>query len=326
VSIPPSWGGVNPRDGAPAVEHAYAATIYQAQGATLDSAFVMADPSMTRQEFYVATSRSRGETFLYATPEAQLAREEIAPRSPYLGGGLRHIAEAAERDGSQAAAHDEVLRSRLGELSPGELSARLDELRSEVGAEWDNHQVHRRHSERVRENAERLQQLRAEREALPEPPRWERRADRAERWLGRREEAALSQAERLRAEARELPEVAASARAEATVIEALLADRERLAVAAARLSPPPYIKAELGERPSDPAKQAAWDRGVREIEGYRQRNSVVDRDSALGPKPRDRAMQQEQRLTIQRLQRLQRDLGRKRVRSKERSIGLGIGR
>ncbi|MGN6257335.1 MAG: ATP-dependent DNA helicase [Solirubrobacterales bacterium] len=30
-------GRVNPRDGAPAIEHAYAATIYQAQGATLES-------------------------------------------------------------------------------------------------------------------------------------------------------------------------------------------------------------------------------------------------------------------------------------------------
>jgi conjugative relaxase-like TrwC/TraI family protein len=97
-------GRVNPRDGAAAIEHGYAATIYQAQGATLDSAFVMADPSMTKEEFYVAGSRTRRETYLYATHEVQLAREEIAPDSPYLRGGLEHIAEASERSGAQTAA------------------------------------------------------------------------------------------------------------------------------------------------------------------------------------------------------------------------------
>ncbi len=45
-------------DGDPALQHAYAATTYQAQGATVDRAYVMADPSMDRQEFYVAASRT----------------------------------------------------------------------------------------------------------------------------------------------------------------------------------------------------------------------------------------------------------------------------
>jgi hypothetical protein len=105
-------GRVNPRDGAPAIQHGYAATIYQAQGATLDSAFVMADPSMTKEEFYVAGSRTRAETFIYATPEVQLAREEIAPDSPYLRHGLEHIAEAAERVGAQSAARGPALAVR----------------------------------------------------------------------------------------------------------------------------------------------------------------------------------------------------------------------
>ncbi|HEX2708981.1 MAG TPA: AAA family ATPase [Solirubrobacterales bacterium] len=75
-------GRLRPRDEGPAIEHAYAATTYQAQGATVDRAYVMADPSMDRQEFYVAASRSREETYLYVTPEIQLEREEYAPRSP----------------------------------------------------------------------------------------------------------------------------------------------------------------------------------------------------------------------------------------------------
>ena len=70
----------NPHSDAPALEHAYAVTTYSAQGATVDRAFVMADPSMDKQELYVAASRSREETYLYATPEIQTHREEIAPR------------------------------------------------------------------------------------------------------------------------------------------------------------------------------------------------------------------------------------------------------
>ena len=130
--------------GDPALQHAYAATTYQAQGATVDRAYVMADPSMDRQEFYVAASRTREETFFYATPEVQFDREEIAPRSPHSRQGLEHIAEAAERDGSQSAAHDEALRSSLGRLSTEELTQRRQELRAEAGAERHNEESHNR--------------------------------------------------------------------------------------------------------------------------------------------------------------------------------------
>jgi hypothetical protein len=108
-------GRLRERDGGAAIEHAYAATAYQAQGSTVDRAFVAADPSMDRQELYVASSRSREETWPYATPEIQAQRSEVAPTTPREG--LAHIAEAAERDGAQLAAHDEALRSRLSNRS-----------------------------------------------------------------------------------------------------------------------------------------------------------------------------------------------------------------
>jgi hypothetical protein len=73
-------GRVNEHNGAAALQHAYAATIYQAHGSTVERAYVMVDPSMDRQEFYVATSRSTEQTYLYATPKVQIDREEIAPR------------------------------------------------------------------------------------------------------------------------------------------------------------------------------------------------------------------------------------------------------
>ena len=78
----------NPHNDAPALQHAYAITTYSAQGTTVDRAYVAADPSMDKQELYVAASRSREETYLYATPEIQIEREEYAPRSPYLREGI----------------------------------------------------------------------------------------------------------------------------------------------------------------------------------------------------------------------------------------------
>jgi hypothetical protein len=319
------------RDGGPAIEHAYAATTYQAQGATVDTAFVMADPSMDRQEFYVATSRSREETFLYATPEVQFDRDEFAPRSPYLCQGLDHIAEAAERDGSQSTAHDEALRQEFGQLPTDELSRRVHELRAEAGTEAQNQGAHRRVDERLGEEVERLESISAQRAARPEPRRRERREERAElamqeQWLSRREEGTGERIKQLRSERAELPEVRHEARARQSVAEHVLAERVQAATTAARLSPPGYITSELGERPSDPTKVAAWDRAVRGIEGYRLRNGVVDRDSALGPKPQDRTRQAEQRRAREQLQRAQRDLKLKKERIAERSMGLGIGR
>ena len=114
---------VRERDGGPAIEHAYAANTYQAQGATVDRAYVAVDPSMDRQDFYVALSRTREDTNLYATPELQFEREEYAPRAAGQPGGLDHIAQAAERDGSQVSAHDAALRAEFEQLSPSSSAA-----------------------------------------------------------------------------------------------------------------------------------------------------------------------------------------------------------
>jgi hypothetical protein len=301
-------GRLRERDGGPAIEHAYAATTYQAQGATVDTAFVMADPSMDRQEFYVATSRTREDTYLYATPEIQFDRDEFAPRSP-LREGLEHIAEAAERNRAQVSAHDEALRQELGQLPADELLRRLHELRSEAGAERHNEDRHLRVKADIDRHGEHLEHYRsASHEVHPS-----------------NEEHALERLAAARAEREQLPEVGHEARAKMAAAENVLAERERAAATAARLSPPDYIKRELGERPNDPTNARAWDKAVRGIECYRVRNGVRDRDNALGPKPKGHAAQAEQRRVRERLQRAQRELKLKH-RTLERSKGLGIGR
>jgi conjugative relaxase-like TrwC/TraI family protein len=304
-------GRIRERDGGPALEHGYAATTYQAQGATVDRAYVAVDPSMDRQEFYVAASRSREETYLYATPEVQIEREEFAPRDPYLRHGLDHIAEAAERDGAQVAAHDAALRAELGELSTPELVSRLHELRSEAGAERHNEARHQRAESDLQRYGEQLEHYRnASHSVHPS-----------------NEQRTLEQVAAVQAERAQLAEVSHEGRAKAAVAEHVLSERARLAATAARVSPPDYITNELGERPSDPKKAAAWDRGVSQIESYRAENGVVDRDNALGPTPHERHAEQQQRQARQALERTQRQLQlqRQRQRAVERSADLGIG-
>jgi conjugative relaxase-like TrwC/TraI family protein len=328
VGVDPGYlGRVNPSDGAPAIEHGYAATIYQAQGATLDSAYVMADPSMDRQEFYVAASRTRGETFFYATPEVGFDRIEIAPSPPDVD-ALEHIARAAERDGAQAAAHDAALRERLGLLSTEELLARRRELASEAGAEAAGQRDLEYHEAQLVNARKRLAELRRSREELAEEPR---RA-RAERAAHREESARLEARERqaadslARQEARiaELPALAHAARAERAVAEHLIAERLGRRLAAGRLDTPDYIVRELGERPGDPAKRQAWDKAVAGIEGYRLEHGIRDRDSTLGAQPTDRLAQLEHQRAAENVRRAQRQLRLERAAAVERSVGPGI--
>ncbi|HEY2053951.1 MAG TPA: MobF family relaxase, partial [Solirubrobacterales bacterium] len=246
-------GRENPSDGSPALQHAYAATTYQAQGSTVDRAYVMADPSMDRQELYVAASRSREETWFYATPEVDLEREEYAPTSQGRE-GLAHIAAAAERDGAQVAAHDQALRSRLDPLSSSELARLRDELRSEAGAEGRDER--RRESLDHRTNATEyaLDRFPAERQALGREPRWGRARREHRDALDRievRERRNLRELGRQEVERSELPDATHDARAEVAAIDAILDRRLDLALAAARVSPPDYIVADLGERPAE---------------------------------------------------------------------------
>ncbi len=226
VGVDPGYlGRVNPSDGAPALEYAYAVTVYQAQGATVDKAFVLADASMDRQELYVAASRSRQETYFYATPEARMERVEIAPRQKPVG--IEHIVAAAERDGSQSAAHDAAMRHRLDGLSTGQLYAH----RETIGAEGEatRHESRRALEGRIAEGWAR--QERARRELAQAPPQ---RAG----YLSAQIRHRRSQMARNEAQLAEMPQVSHEARAEMAVTDHLIAERLRARVAAVRLDPP----------------------------------------------------------------------------------------
>jgi hypothetical protein len=313
---------------APAIQHAYAVTTYCAQGTTVDRAYVMADPSMDKQEFYVATSRSREETYLYATPEIQAERAEYAPKPPARE-AIGHVAEAAGRDRAQTAAHDEALRSELRKLPSEELIARRESL---VEAAKREGQVDQRRGEErpMLELAERRYANAVKQREAAEGLGWRERRRELPAALER--EANAREELRIREQARDRHGPPGDeARRERKIARQVLAERAEPSILAARLAPPSYVVKELGERPRDPEKAKAWDRGVRDIESYRSEHGIKDKDSALGHwreggqdrSAHDRA-QDRVREAQRRLER-QQQLDRSMQRSREMSHGFDIG-
>jgi conjugative relaxase-like TrwC/TraI family protein len=292
---------VNPHSGATALQHAYAITTYSAQGTTVERAYLAADASMDKQELYVATSRSRGETLIYVTPEVRGDRAEISPAEFADRGELAHLGEAAVRDRAQRAAHDVA---RLDGLPIEELQRRQSELSGPATRE--------------RANQERREAL-AERIAAAET----RLAD-----PGARGRLAASGLEKYQAERDSLPPIREDARRELAAVEEAIAARDQLTRTAARIAPPPYVAAELGQRPTNPAEAKAWDRGLTVIETYRRDNGVTDRASAFGPAAKGGAAKARQRKAMERTERVQRQLRDLRVRQRvreraaERSFGI----
>ena len=194
-------------------------------------------PSMDKQEMYVATSRTREQTYLYATQEIQADRSEYAPTGPKRDPNA-HVGEAAERDRAQIAAHDAALRAELAELPTTELAARRGKLDTPARFEARHQEDYARQVQAVEERRGQVEQASANREAV---------------------------------------EAGREVRREREIAAQLLDARSAQALTAARIEPPSYIVKELGERPTDPIKARSWDHGVQGVERYRLKHGVRDK-------------------------------------------------
>ena len=315
----------NPSSGAPALEHGYAANLYIAQGSTVDTAFVCADASMSQADYYVAMSRAREQAYLYATPEVQLQRDEYAPRQPSQREPLDHIRAAMVRDETQRAAVDEQLRAPLRKLAISELVARREDLANEVSAaelRAPRASLLREQVDAAQRSFAGLQERRAEVEAQSRPDQV------ALGRLGEDDQGWREKLQRLQADLQQTlekaPEGGHESRAKLAAVEAELAERRRLVIAADRLAPPPYITAALGERPSDPARLAGWEHGVELIERHRQTHGIKDRALALGAEPASGFERAAWERSANQLASVQRQLQRGQERGFSR--GLEIGR
>ncbi len=308
---------------APALQHAYAVTTYCAQGTTVDRAYVMADPSMDKQEFYVATSRTREKTYLYATPEIQAERSEYAPAGPERD-AIAHVAEAAERDRAQTAAHDEALRAELAKLPATDLADRRRKLQRSANFEAQAEHDYNRQAGEVQARRSQYERAMTHTEAV-EALGWRERRQKLPR--------ALESEELLRQRLNENVEKLAAmqppgtaARQEYEIAAQLLTRREAQMLTAVAIKPPPYILKELGDRPAEPLKREAWERGVRGIERYRQAHDVTDPRSALGREPKDSSQRVARKAAEASLRQAQRRLGLQKQLAKSRERGMGIER
>lgn len=217
-----------------------------------------------------------------------------------------------------------ALRSRYSGLPSEELVERRGEVERAAGGEWRIAKPRGRLEARIEELRESCARLEERRRDMIYDPEGAKGLGRVETGL-RIGERQLADSER---ELAEMPVPGDSGRRELAVIDHVLAERRELAITAARIAPPPYITKELGERPTDAAKQKAWDRGVSEIEGYRQEHGVKDQRRAFGPEAKRGVEWARQRDARRRLREAQRALGRERqaARSLNRRMSRGIGR
>jgi hypothetical protein len=262
-----------------------------------------------REDFYVAMSRAREETRLYAVAEPSFGREEYAPREAWERELLDDVREAIERPTAQVGAVDEATRAEIRREPTEELIELREFLRGEIGrAEFAQRQERMalQELERAREH---LAETAARVEALARAPRRERREllpiwEPAEE--GERKRVAEMEVEfERRAPA---VEPSAETRAELAAVERELAERISLRITADRLSPPDYITRELGQRPQEPELRARWERGVHEIERYRQEHSITDPGRALGREPGHGLERADHQRTRDRVQEVRRDL------------------
>ena len=108
---------------------------------------------------------------------------------------------------------------------------------------------------------------------------------------------------------RQLPTPELLPRATEPLVEAELAERCRLALAAARICPPTYVREAIGPRPEKPRERARWERGLTEIERYRQAHGITDSKEALGAEPGSGFEQAAYERARNRLAECQRELG-----------------
>ena len=327
VEVGPDYlSRTTPHGEAPALQHAYAVTTYSAQGTTVDHAYVSADPSMDKQELYVAVSRSREQTYLYATPEIQTERSEYAPKV-LDADAIGHVGEAAVRDRAQTAAHDEARRAELRKLPSEELIDRREQLHGAAEQEGWAAGLRREQQKWVDFERTRYENAVKNREAV-EGLGWRDRRRELPRAVEREQEQLESV--QAREQMRDRAGLGNEARRERQLARQVLIERSEPAVLASQLAPPSYVVKELGERPADPEKAKAWDKGVRNIETFRHTYGVKDADNALGggregSRDMDRSRAESRLQETQRRLERQQQLDRSMQRGREMSHGLDLG-
>ncbi|MGH2982038.1 MAG: AAA family ATPase, partial [Solirubrobacterales bacterium] len=273
-------------DGAdPALQHAYAMTIYGTESKTFERTYALLDAGASQEEFVVALSRARFETRAYGVAALELTDPELGPGRREIEDELAELRFAAERPSDDGPALEVSLRERIARADAGELAARRAELSRKAEPSLggvDPQAAVPDVEEQIEQWSRVLEQRSAKVDALE--AKW--RPNKTELARAQREQAqtveyvhSLEQrSEQLRAEiaASRVPRLEPAELLERALIAERLSALARREVAAERLAPTRFVREALGERPSDARKLEAWNDGVKEIYGYRQRHQVTD--------------------------------------------------
>ncbi len=348
VTLGPDYLERTTPNGEPALEHAYAVTIYGSEGKTFDQTFALLDAGASQEELTVAVSRAREATLAYGVASLELTDPELGPGRRAIEDELHELRIAAERPGADVAAAEVALRERIAHQEVAALRARgaeLSQQQREVQAQAPKLGELRELEQRLEWAEQGAERIAAERDALAArwfPPKLE--LSMAERDL----EVAIGHLRRLdeererlvaeigRFEAKRPPQLSADQRLERELISERLEQVLRREVAAERLQPSHHVREAIGERPSDVRELETWNQAVQEIHAYRQAHGVTDPQRALGAKPRegserlewDRAQErlEERRRELERVRGIQPEHERRRERVREPSLELEIGR
>ncbi|MDP9276678.1 MAG: relaxase domain-containing protein [Actinomycetota bacterium] len=322
--------------GDPALQYAYALTVYGTQSKTSDSAYVLLDGGANQEEFVVAVSRARDQTRVYGVASIELTDPELGPGRREIEDELSELRAAAERPAADFPALELRLREQIASQDPGPLARRAQELSLKQGVHehagptaFSFHAI----DSHIEAELELLRRFAEQRERL-ESRRWPDRLDRQElRRVKASREHSIELLERLQAEraaliaeqrhAKELrPPLFAEERLELALSSERLDQLRRRAIAAERLAPSPFVREALGERPTDARKLSTWNEGVAHIYSYRQRHGVRDPQRALGAEPTDLGQRDTWRTAQRHLSSLGFELGQRREREIERGLGL----
>ncbi|MDQ6803915.1 MAG: relaxase domain-containing protein [Actinomycetota bacterium] len=259
------------------VDHAYALTVYKAQGATVERAHFVGSEDVYREEGYTALSRSRQESRFYIV--------EHHDRSPIFGQDpgddrVGHLPRGMGESRAQEFASAVLKRSEEArELGDEQLRERAGELGGRV-IEEHRHQERREALERCAQYLDGTRERLAHTEQQIADRGWRGRRDKQlqylrsvqERAVHASEEAYLEahqQAQTPPQEAREHEQRLAEATAAKKELERRETQRVREAAEEAMEHPGKHITDLIGER-DQAADRETWERAATRLEAYHQ--------------------------------------------------------
>jgi len=334
VTLGPAYLDRSTRDGAPALEYAYAITTYGAESKTFDRAYPFIDQAHQLEESVVAISRGREVANVYTVASCELLDPDLGPGRRELADTLQDVREAVEREGADFPAIEAAARAQIHSLSFSQLAERRAHLAESEAADLDPDLGRCEQLDKaIATDRSKLENLRAERLAVEHSPD----ADPLE--VARLAATEISAGERLQrntAEREALPEILPSSdpdpstprdHLEAALIEQRISREASRQLTAARANESQVIYDTLGAYPSEPALAAEWDEAAHTILTYRLRHNVWDEHSPLGRRPNGAVERAEHVYAEQRIEAARRSLQLTRTHEAERALvrEMGIG-